>query len=175
MLEENVCKFFLDIKTRATGFRYKYEAYLVCSLFKDGHEIDCAVLHVDLGYYCPTSVAGGSDQISVAVPAYDEPAERLRAIIRLQAETGSARDEYLTSVLSEEATCSAALARIKEEQAPETPDEVEQYINDTAAQMGLAQEWRAGQALVRDTKGKEREFVKRAIKRYRKRDIDFEE
>jgi hypothetical protein len=78
-------------------------------------------------------------------------------------------------VLSEEATCSAALARIKEEQAPETPDEVEQYINDTAAQMGLAQEWRAGQALVRDTKGKEREFVKRAIKRYRKRDIDFEE
>jgi hypothetical protein len=49
------------------------------------------------------------------------------------------------------------------------------WNDNTATQMGLAQEWRAGQALVKDTKGKEQELVKRAIKRYHKPDIELRE
>lgn len=175
MLEQNAFQFFVDIKTRATGFRYNYEAYLICSLFKDGHEIECAVLHVDLGYYCGTSVASGGQDISAAVPAYDEPTDRLRNIIRLQAETGSVRDEYLTGVLSEEAARSATLALLKREQAPQTPEEVEQYIRNVAAQLGLAQEWQAGQELVKDIKEREEDVLKVAIQRYRKPEVDLED
>ena len=175
MLEKNVFQFFVDIKTRATGFRYNYEAYLICSLFKDHHEIECAVLHVDLGYYCGTSVGGGAQDISTSVPAYDEPAERLRSIIRLQAEIESARDEYLTGVLSEEATRSATLALLKQEQEPQAPEEVEQYIRNMAAQLGLAQQWQSGQELVKDIKGREEHVLKLAIQRYRKPEVEIEE
>jgi hypothetical protein len=173
MIEQNVSEFFVDIKTRASGFRYKYEAYLVCSLFKDGCEVECAILHVDLGHYCSGSISGSGPDISVEVPAYTDPTERLRAIIRLQAECASSRDQYLAELLSEEATRSATLALIKQGRDIKNSAEVKRYINETASELGLAKEWQEAQDLVRETKGKEEEILKLAIERYRKPNVDL--
>jgi hypothetical protein len=125
LLEKSVSQFFLDIKTRAVGFSYHYEGYLVASQFKDGHVIECACLHVDLGYYTAgtaRSAPADSGGIFNSVPSYDQPEDRIRSIMRLQAETGPAQDEYLTSLFSEEATRSATLALMKQDKMPTLAD-----------------------------------------------------
>jgi len=152
-----------------------FQAYLVCSLFKDGCEVERAILHIDLGRYCTDSIPGIRPDITVEVPGYAHPAERLRAVIRLQGETASARDAYLAELLSEEATRSATLALLKEDRNINNSEEVEQYINETAAEIGLTKEWQSAQDLVRETKGKEEEILKLAIERYRKPKVELEE
>jgi len=48
LLEQHVFDFFVDVKTRATGFRYNYEGYLICTEFQDRRVIRCVALRVDL-------------------------------------------------------------------------------------------------------------------------------
>ena len=104
---------------------------------------------------------------------------RLEGIIRLQAETGKAKDEYLTSVLSEEAARSATLDLIRKGSflsvmqrpgslkgtASQVASEVEAHIWNVAKRIGLASEWAEGQKLIGETKAKEREHVTQALTR----------
>ena len=108
LIEKNASQFLVDIKTRAQGFSYRYEGYLIASQFRDGGKVRCACLHVDLGAYAKPSK-------NVSGPASTPPCPRMispkRGSRRLSdsAETGEARDEYLASLLSEEAARSAML------------------------------------------------------------------
>jgi hypothetical protein len=177
LVEQNVFQFFVDIKTRATGFRYPYDGYLVCTTFADGHHVDCMVLQVGLGYYNRgTANASRLDppQGFSAVASYEDPDARLRTVIRLQAETSAARDEYLTSVLSEEASRSATMAMIKRGKPLEAPADVQNYVDKAAREVGLENEWKLGQSLISDTKRAEKERVQTAIQRYKASDKDLE-
>ena len=107
------------------------------------------------------------------VPSYADPESRLEAIIRLQAETSEARDEYLTSLLSEEATRSAMLDLIFQRK-PSSQDDVEAHIRRAASNLGLDRQWAAGQELIREMKAKEREDVSKALTRYRQPAIEIE-
>jgi len=176
LIDQNVFQFLVDVKTRATGFGYRYEAYLVCSYFQDSRKIECSILRVDLDYYYKgTDVVPGLMENYSAVPGYEDPDARLRGIIRVQAETVSVRDAYLTGMLSEEASRSATLAVLKEGRALENADEVDAYIRKTAEDLGLRDEWEQGQSLIKDTKQAEKNKIKGAIQKYRKPDIKLEE
>ncbi len=175
MLVQNVFQFLVDIKTRATGFGNHYEGYLVCSKFKDGRKIDCACLHVDLQYYFQSkSFSNDRPEVLETVTSFSEPGERLKSIIRLQAEVHKMQDEYLTSLLSEEAVRSATLELFKQNRPPKNPNDVERYIRDIAAQLRLDREWDKGQDLVKTTKGKEEDLINRAIEKYGQLDLDLE-
>jgi hypothetical protein len=167
LLEENVSKFLLDIKTRANGFRNHYEGYLFCSRFEDGSKVDCACLHIDLKYYCRTHVSAPM-RIFVTPAPLDRPAERLRDFIRLQAETVTTSDEYLAALFSEEATRAATLALMKEEKIPRNAADVDRRIWIVAEELGLSERWRQGQDLIKQTKSREQEEVEQAIQLYRK-------
>jgi hypothetical protein len=167
LLEENISKFLLDIKTRASGFKNHYEGYLFCIRFEDGGRIDCACLHVDLKYYCHAP-ASAPIHISVAPAPLDRPAERLRDFIRLQAETVETRDAYLAALISEEATRSATFALMKEEKIPKTATDVDRQIWIVAEELGLRERWRQGQDLIKQTKSREHAEVEQAIQLSRK-------
>jgi hypothetical protein len=181
LIEKNVSQFLVDIKTRAQGFSHRYEGYLVAVLFRDGGKILCSCLRVDLSRYAKVhqGVAPQSG-IHSTVPPFEEPEDRLRAIIRLQAETGDAQDEYLTSLLSEETTRSAILELIRQKtldpgDAPNlSQTQVDAYIHNVASALGLAEQWAAGQRLIRDLKGAERDSVTRALIRYVKPTLELD-
>jgi hypothetical protein len=91
-----------------------------------------------------TPVIFAEDSIQSRVSSFEDPDDRLRAIIRLQAETGDAQDEYLTSLLSEEATRSAILELIRQKtldpaDAPNlSQNAVDEYVRNVAWVLGLA-------------------------------------
>src|SRR4030095_3358609 len=144
--------FLVDIKTRANGFRLDYEGYLSCSQLQDGRRIECVLLRFDLGPHAasPDVTFPGFDP--GPVPTYDDPAARLRAVIRVQAETCNAKDEYLASILSEEANRSATLALVKKGTPPEESSEVDAYVEQAAQSLGVAEEWERGQSIIQETK-----------------------
>jgi hypothetical protein len=131
LLNKNAHQFLVDVKTRATGFAYNYEGYLICCNFQDGRHVECAILRADLA--CFNTVRATSVPIDPfpgfdpTVPSYENPDARLQAIIRVQASTSAAQDEYLTTILSEEASRSATLALIKKGTAPEKASHVDAY------------------------------------------------
>lgn len=178
MLKQNVYQFFLDIKTRATGFTYDYEGFLICCNFQDGRHVECTILRVDLAYFNSGRtfevLPGSSSGFDPTVPTYENPDARLNAIIRVQAETCAAQDEYLTTVLSEEASRSAALALMKKGKPPEKSEQIDAYVNQAARGLGLEEEWGQGQRLVKDTKKVEKEKLTSAIQRYKKPDANFD-
>ena len=175
LIEKNAAQFLLDIKTRALGFSYRYEGYLVAGQFSDGGKVDCACLHVDLSKYARSDVDGIDPRsgFNAMVPSHDQPGVRLEAVIRVQAETGEARDEYLTSLLSEEATRSAMLDLIFQRKSA-SQDELDAYILHVASRLGLANQWAAGQELIRDVKAKEKADVSKALVRFRKPVLELE-
>jgi hypothetical protein len=173
LIEKNVAQFLIDIKTRAQGFSYHYEGYLIAVLFCDGGKVLCSCLRVDLSRYARApKQTGPPSGIGTAIDPIDRPEDRLRSIIRLQAETGNMQDEYLTSVLSEEATRAATLARIRQQpsslgKAPSlSQSDIDAFIHEVASSLGLADQWTAGQQLIRDVKGAERDRVTKALIRY---------
>jgi hypothetical protein len=127
-----------------------------------------------------TPVIFAEDSIQSRVSSFEDPDDRLRAIIRLQAETGDAQDEYLTSLLSEEATRSAILELIRQKtldpaDAPNlSQNAVDEYVRNVAWVLGLAQQWAAGQQLIRDVKDAERDRVTKALTRYLKPAVDLD-
>jgi hypothetical protein len=175
LIEQNVSQFLVDIKTRAHGFSHQYEGYLIASQFCDRGKVLCSCLRVDLGFYAKPhrQPVGPEADIRITVPPYSEPESRLQALIRLQAETGDTGDEYLTSVLSEEATRAATLDLISRGK-PFSEGEVDQYIFETASKLGLDEQWAAGQGLIRELKAKEKDQVSTALIRYRKPTLDIE-
>jgi hypothetical protein len=183
LTEKSVCQFLVDIKTRAQGFSHHYEGYLIASQFCDGGKVLCSCLRVDLGCYAKShrKPTGPEPGIHSTVHPYAEPEERLQGLSRLQAETGYARDEYLTSLLSEEATRSAMLALIllrkslsQEAQGSLSQEEIDAYIFQVASKLGLTEQWLAGQELIRGTKAKEKAQVSKALVRFRKPNLDIE-
>ena len=166
-MEENASKFFLDVKTRANGFRNNYEGYLFCCGFEDGGKVDCACLHLDLKYDRRTP-ASAPIHISVTPAALDRPAERLRDFVRLQAETVETGDEYLAALFSEGSYRAATFALIKEDNIPRTAADVDRRVWTAAEELGLKERWKQGQDLIKQTKSREREEVERAIQLYRK-------
>ena len=175
LIEKHAAQFLVDIKTRAQGFSYRYEGYLITSQFRDGGKVRCACLHVDVTGYAKSDLGGTSPKAGFesSVPTYDQPDVRIEAIIRLQAETDNAHDEYLTSLLSEEATRSAMLDLIFHKK-PATQEAVDDYIMQVASKLGLAKEWVAGQQLIKETKAKERADVSKALVRFRKPTLELE-
>lgn len=174
LLDKCVFQFLVDIKTRATGFRFDYEGYLVCSRFQDKRHVDCLILRVDLGAH-PASETAPPPKVDLGtVPTYEDPEGRLEAIIRVQAETSDVNDEYLTGVLSEEASRSATLALIKKGVPPEQISQVDAYISQKSQALGLSAQWEAGQRTIRSTKKAEQEKLTTAIQRYKKPDTSFE-
>jgi len=175
LIEKNAAQFLVDIKTRAQGFSYRYEGYLIGSQLRDGGKVRCACLHVDLTRYAKPDAVGRDPKsgFDATVPSYEQPEARLEAIIRLQAEAGGVRDEYLTSLLSEEATRSAMLELIFRQRSA-SEDEVDTYISRVAADLGLADQWAAGQELIRDVKAKEMADVSKALVRFRKPALELE-
>ena len=85
------------------------------------------------------------------------------------------QDEYLASLLSEEAVRSATLELFRQNRSPKNPSDVERYVKDIATQLGLDREWEKGQDLVKTTKGKEKDLINRAIKKYKQLDLDLKE
>jgi hypothetical protein len=175
LIGKNAPQFLVDIKTRAQGFKYRYEGYLIASQFCDGGKVRCACLHVDLSIYAgshpytPSSKTGFQSN----VPSYDDPEARLEVIVRLQAETGDMRDEYLTSLLSEEATRSAMLDLIFKQKSS-TQADVDVFISKVASKLGLLKEWIAGQELIKEMKAKEKEDVSKALVRFRRPTLELE-
>ena len=180
LIEKCVSQFLVDIKTRAHGFSHHYEGYLICAQFCDGGRVLCSCLSVDLSCYAKSHhEVGPQPSIHSKVAPYGLPGERLQGLIRLQAEMASVQDEYLTGLLSEEATRSATLDLIRQESlgtahASLTQDQVEAYIFDVASKLGLAEQWAAGQDLIRDLKGKEKDHVTKALTRYQKPTLDLD-
>jgi hypothetical protein len=182
LIEKNVSQFLVDIKTRAKGFSHRYEGYLLAVFFDDGGKTLCSCLRVDLSRYSKTLQGVGPPQAGIhsIVPPFEDPEDRLRGIIRLQAETGDAQDEYLTSLLSEEATRSATLDLIRQKtlnagKAPNlSHDQVDAHIHKVASGLGLGEQWAAGQRLIRDVKGAERARVTKALTRYMKPTLDLD-
>jgi hypothetical protein len=105
-------------------------------VLEDAGRIDCAFLHVDLKDYCHILVSGPI-HISVAPTSLDRPEERRRVFIRPQAETVVTGDEYLIGLISEEATRSATLARVKEKKIPKNAADVDGRIWTVAEELGL--------------------------------------
>jgi hypothetical protein len=183
LIEKNVSQFLVDIKTRAQGFSHRYEGYLIAAQFCDGGKVLCCCLRIDLSSYGNSyrASAGPEPGIHSTVPPYGNPAERLQSLIRLQAETGDARDEYLTSLLSEEATRSATLDLIfgqmssgQEQRMSLNQDRVDAHIFEVASKLGLAKQWAAGQELIREVKAKEKDHVTKALTRYQKPPLELD-
>lgn len=175
IIEKNAADFFVDIKTRAQGFGHRYEGYLIASQFHDGGIIDCVCLHVDLSCYSTSraSAAYPGSTIHVTVPGYDEPVVRVQSIIRLQADTAAAEDEYLTSLLSEEASRSAMIHLLSDQKSP-APKDVEAYIFRVASEIGLEKQWAAGQNLIREVKAKETEHITKALTKFRQPTLELD-
>jgi hypothetical protein len=93
------------------------------------------------------------------------PQEKLEAIIRLQGETCDARDEYLTELLSAEASVNATLAVLERGDINVHPTAVEAHVAQVATKLNLIVPWRKGQALIEPQKGAELERIKDAIRR----------
>jgi hypothetical protein len=178
LLNKHAFQFFVDVKTRATGFTYGYEGYLICCNFQDGRHVECVTLRVDLGYFNAGRNAPASTDPSpgfdLTIPAYENPDDRLRAVIRVQAETCSAQDEYLTTILSEEANRSATLALIKQDNPPEESIQVDAYVNQAARELGLEDKWKRGQMLIKDIKRVEEDKLMTAIQRFKKPDVNLD-
>ncbi len=169
---------FVDVKTRATGFTYDYEGYLICCSFQDGRHVECVTLRVDLAYFNagrnPPTSTDPSPGFDPTIPTYENPDARLRAIIRVQAETCAAQDEYLTTILSEEASRSATLALIKQGNPLDESIQVDAYVNQVARELGLEDKWKLGQMLIKDTKKAEEEKLTTAIQRFKKPDTNLD-
>jgi hypothetical protein len=186
LIEKNVSQFLIDIKTRAVGFAYRYDAYLIAVLFQDGRRIECTCLHINLTRYSGagdrsgmphvgpeargTEQSGGFD---TTVPSHEDPRARLRSIIQLCAEIANVRDEYLTSLLSEEATRTATVEMLRNGEEP-TPTTVDEHIKSIASEMGLGEAWARGQEVVGDLKDKEDDEVSKALERYHKPTLELE-
>jgi hypothetical protein len=178
-LLDNVYEFMVDIKTRADAFSSNYyEAYLTCCRFNDGGAVEVVSLHVDLSAYRKAAhvydpaVLGN---LTLKVEQTEEPHARLRDILRVQAETLPAGDEYLTGLLSEEATRTAFVAMLRDKRQPQGQPDVDQYIRERARETGVEQEWMAGQEMIREEKEREDESVRAALRRYRRRDMPTED
>ena len=174
LLEKHVFQFFVDIKTRAIGFTNPYEGYLICSQFRDGGEVECVCLHVDLEFYLQTP-GPAPLHISTLVAPPERPKERVRDLVRLQAEVFQTRDQYLTELISEEATRAATLTLLKENAVPDQAQDVENYIRKVATEEGLAEEWRKSQELIKEIKSKEEDVLNLALERYRRPDVDLDQ
>jgi hypothetical protein len=174
LLEKCVAQFLVDVKTRAQGFSFHYEGYLVTVKFCDRGKVLCNCLRVDLARYAKrSSEPQRKAAVYSQVASYADPGERLRDLIRLQADTVDAQDEYLTSLLSEEATRSSMLDLMRQGSIHETSaslaqDQIEKHIVDVASSLGMAKEWESGQNLIRDTKSREKDQVERALLKYQK-------
>jgi hypothetical protein len=175
MIEQNLHQFVLDIKTRATAFGNRYDAFLTCSLFHDGGSIECECLQIDLSYYHAPGARPEIRDPSRPRVANEGVQALLTNLIEAQAETADSHDEYLAGLLSEEATRAATVAMLEEEKKPEPPGAVDAYVMDVASRMGVAKQWQQGQNLIRETKGREQELVKRALRRLRKPELLKEE
>ncbi len=181
MIEKNVYQFILDVKTRAAAFGNRYDAFLVCSRFRDGGGIDCECLHLDLGYYHAAKQSAGhcpeiTDSIWSGMGGDYDARVRLATIIQAQAYTAETKDEYLAGLLSEEATRTATVALLEEKDEREIKvADVETLIRATASQLDVAEQWIRGQNLIVHTKQREEELVKRALQRYRETEFHDEE
>ena len=109
-LFREINKFLLDIQNRARFFRYHYEGDLVSTVFNDGGDVSLACVRVDLGYYQRTKVPLLGPHNATPLAALDEPRNRVRDMIRLQAVTCDGRDGFLTGLLRQEADRCAILA-----------------------------------------------------------------
>jgi hypothetical protein len=176
LILKNVHQFLVDVKTRSTGFRLHYEGYLVCSHFQDGGRVEIGCLYLDLGYYLK-----GATPVQTAVPSlgsvdsYERPAKRLEDIIRREAATVDSGDEYLISVLSEEANRTATIVLVKDGVGPRRAKDTEDYVQTTAAKIGLAEQWNRGQQMIKHTKGKETREIEEAIKKMKTPELDRDE
>jgi|GEM_PF-2322867 len=176
MIEKNLYQFVLDVKTRSTAFGNRYDAFLVCSLFRDGGDVDCECLRIDLGYYHqPGSRPEIPDPLRQRADPNANLHMRLSGIVQAQAQTADTKDEYLAGLLSEEATRTATVAILEEGGNPEQPGAVDSYVLDVAGRMGVGTQWQQGQDLIKDTKQREQELVKQALQRYRKPEVLDEE
>ena len=105
----------------------------------------------------------------------DDPHVRLRDILLVQAETVPARDEYLAGLLSEEATRTAVVAMFRERRQPQVLPDVDRHIRERARETGVERQWAEGQDIVRETKDREDESLRAALRRYRRRATEMEE
>jgi hypothetical protein len=177
LLEGQVHEFLVNIKTRAGGFGLSYEGYLVCSHFRDNRVIDCAILRIDLGYYTAGTSPIATTQMNVfqPVPSYDDPIARLRSIITLQADLGAPADDYMTGLLSTEASQSATLALLKNDKGVAGVNQVFNYIEDTARELGLADQWHRSQERLAITKPAEAARIQEALARHNRPQVRVEE
>jgi hypothetical protein len=169
LLDKTLAQFLLDIKTRSTRFRYTYEAFLVCSRFHDGRTVESAILHIDLAHYSSGKRNTSPSPLpssSAPVLTFSNPQEKLKAIIGLQGETCDAGDEYLTELLSAEASVNATLAVLERGDIHVSPTNVQSHIEEVATKLNLIVPWRKGQALIQPQKGAELERIKEAIRRF---------
>lgn len=177
MIQQNVFDFLVDVKTRVTGFGNDYEAFLVCSRFRDMTHVDCSILCVDLRYFnrvgskLPLSVKC-SDITSDAVEA--DPIERVNSLLRLNASLGEVRDAYLAGLVREEAKKSGTLALLADGVDVQSPREVDKFLDEAADNLGLRESWDSARQLAADMLRIEDAMVERALARYRSPELPLE-
>jgi hypothetical protein len=144
--DKHLYQFLVDVKTRS-GFRYAYEAYLICTRFSDGGIIHSDILHVDLASISGTAAPSVGAQAPL-LPPDDKPSQRVDTYLRLGAITANDGDTYLTELLHDEATRAAVLALLVEQsgspdigQVDKYLDEVDKYLDKRMRDLDISPDW----------------------------------
>jgi hypothetical protein len=176
-------QFLVDVKTRAPGFYYAYEAYLVCTQFHDGGKIGIAILHVD-ATGGQGARRGGGQPLPKAPD--DQPEENLDRYLRLATTAGRDGDHYLAELLHDEAVRAAILAQLTAEQvgglsdsdAAPGPEEraaqVEDYVHRRVQELDLTAAWNALEERWPDLKKRRRAIQADVAKKVRTRKLSWE-
>jgi hypothetical protein len=181
--DKSLHQFLVDVKTRATGFYYAYEAYLVCAQFQDGGKIGIAILHVDA-----TGGHGARRHGGRPLPKApdDQPEENLDRYLRLAATAGRDGDRYLAELLHDEAVRAAILAQLTAEQPVNVSDsntapgpeqraaDVEGYVQRRVHELDLTAAWKALEEQWPDLQKRRRTIQADVAKRVRTRKLSWE-
>jgi hypothetical protein len=194
--DKHVHEFLVDVITRVTGFYYAYEAFLVCTQFRDGGQIDCAILHLDITSAASPGVkrrAGGPSP----KPPDDQPQENLTRFLRLATAAGEDGDAYLTELLHDEAVRAAVLTLITSDDRFAVPTDslfegsgsvdqsgtgrpaigvmdVERFLDGSVRELGLTRAWETLQARWPKLSERRGQILATVTKRLKYRQVELE-
>ncbi len=183
-------QFLVDVKTRASGFRYAYEAFLVCTQFLDGGVVQCSVLRVDITGASAQRVRRSGHR-PPPKPPDDHPRENLDRFLKLAAMATEDDDRYLAELLHDEAVRAAVLATLTVDVAEELSDgdedraaprsrtegigaqEFERNLESRVHELQLNEAWNTLQSRWPGLRNRRREILANTTRRLRNRQIPW--
>lgn len=172
--DKNLYKFLLDVKTRSDRFYYAYEAYLICTQFLDGGIISCTILHVDLAD-STSAKAPPTGPHPRALPPDDQPSQKVDTYLQLGARAARDGDRYLTELLHDEATRAAVLTLMIEPHGDVDAQQVDRYLDRRMGDLKISHDWDNMYERLPELRERRHTIVAGAVKKLRKREIDWSE